>query len=582
MAESRDARPDRGRAGRRGRPRWRPSCASSCCASPTCRRELAPDGLSDADNPIVKGPVNLPDAYPSTSGCRTGRRRPRSASSTTSGPPRSAGRCSPCRAGSGRRCSRALCQLALDRNADAFEEIRPPTLVTTATLTATGQLPEVRRRRLRHRARRPVVHPDGRGAAHVARRRRDPRRGRPADADDGVHAVLPARGRLGRAGTRGACCARHEFDKVEILAYATPEQAPAMLDELVAPGRGDHRRARPAVPHHRDLHRRPRPEPPPQLRHRGLRAGRRRVARGRRRSAGSATTRPAGPTSATGPPGEKGTADRAHAQRLGARRAPGVGGDHRELPPARRQHRPARGAVAVPARAPAGPMPAADGSAWATDGPGRPAVATTTGAPSSGDDLDDDPIAQWWALVRRGGGRRARRAATPCPSPRSADDGGPDARLRAGPRRRRAGVRLLHQPTSRPRPGSWRRDPAAAAMFGWLELHRQVRVRGTVEPVAPAEADAYFASRPRASPHRRVGVAAVAGADRPGRARRRGRRGRGPLPGDDVPRPPHWGGLRVVPLGDRVLAGPPEPPARPLPLPARRPGDGWIIERLAP
>ena len=44
--------------------------------------------------------------------------------------------------GQGATLSRALCQLALDRNADAFEEIRPPTLVLTETLTATGQLPK--------------------------------------------------------------------------------------------------------------------------------------------------------------------------------------------------------------------------------------------------------------------------------------------------------------------------------------------------------------------------------------------------------------------------------------------------------
>src|SRR5204863_3465877 len=42
----------------------------------------------------------------------------------------------------GATLSRALCQLALDRNADGFEEIRPPSVVTTATLTATGQLPK--------------------------------------------------------------------------------------------------------------------------------------------------------------------------------------------------------------------------------------------------------------------------------------------------------------------------------------------------------------------------------------------------------------------------------------------------------
>jgi seryl-tRNA synthetase len=44
--------------------------------------------------------------------------------------------------GAGATLTRALCQLALDRNADAYEEIRPPTLVRTETLQATGQLPK--------------------------------------------------------------------------------------------------------------------------------------------------------------------------------------------------------------------------------------------------------------------------------------------------------------------------------------------------------------------------------------------------------------------------------------------------------
>ncbi len=62
--------------------------------------------------------------------------------------------------------------------------------------------------------------------------------------------------------------------------------------------------------------------------------------------------------------------------------------------------------------------------------------------------------------------------------------------------------------------------PAAAAAFGWLQLHRQVRVRGPVERVSDAEADAYFASRPRGSRDRRLGLAAEPGADRrPRRAR---------------------------------------------------------------
>src|SRR5438445_10161221 len=44
--------------------------------------------------------------------------------------------------GGGATLARALCQLALDRNADAYEEVRPPSLVRTATLEATGQLPK--------------------------------------------------------------------------------------------------------------------------------------------------------------------------------------------------------------------------------------------------------------------------------------------------------------------------------------------------------------------------------------------------------------------------------------------------------
>ena len=99
--------------------------------------------------------------------------------------------------------------------------------------------------------------------------------------------------------------------------------------------------------------------------------------------------------------------------------------------------------------------------------------------------------------------------------------------------------------------------PAAAATFAWLELHRQVRVRGRVEPVEADETDAYYASRPRASrigawasPQSRVLAdraeleALVAEVE----AR---------FPGDDVPRPPHWGGLRIVPSAIEFWQGRP-------------------------
>ena len=139
--------------------------------------------------------------------------------------------------GLGATLSRALCQLALDRNADAFEEIRPPTLVTTATLTATGQLPKfaddayaIERDDLWciPTAEVPLT---SIGAGEILDEAELPVRL--------MAATSCYRREAGSAGrdTRGMLRA-HEFDKVEILAYATPEQAPAMLDELLERAEG--------------------------------------------------------------------------------------------------------------------------------------------------------------------------------------------------------------------------------------------------------------------------------------------------------------------------------------------------------
>ena len=89
--------------------------------------------------------------------------------------------------------------------------------------------------------------------------------------------------------------------------------------------------------------------------------------------------------------------------------------------------------------------------------------------------------------------------------------------------------------------------PRAALLFHWKSLRRQVRVRGSVQPVTAAEADAYFASRARES---RIGAWA-SDQSRPldsraaleaAVARETAR-----FEGDDVPRPEHWTGWRVVP-----------------------------------
>jgi len=197
----------------------------------------APDGDSEADNPLVRqAPATLPDYADH-------QRTPHWEIGTALGildlerAVKISGSMFSMFRGPGATLARALCQLALDRNADAYEEIRPPSLVTSATLTATGQLPKFADDA--YHIERDDLWAVPTAEVPLTSLGRDEILDE-ADLPMRMMAYTPCyRREAGSAGrdTRGLLRV-HEFDKVEILAYATPEQAPAMLDEMVERAEG--------------------------------------------------------------------------------------------------------------------------------------------------------------------------------------------------------------------------------------------------------------------------------------------------------------------------------------------------------
>ena len=192
----------------------------------------APDGATDADNPIITGPVGLNDTFPDW------QRVPHWETAQALGildnerATKISGAMFTMQRGAGATMARALTQFGLDRNADVHEEVRPPSLVTTATLTATGQLPKFADDAY-------SIERDDLWCVPTAEASLTSLfSGEVLDDTDlpvRLMAFSPSfRREAGSAGrdTRGML-RTHEFDKVEMLAFATPEQAPALLVDMV-------------------------------------------------------------------------------------------------------------------------------------------------------------------------------------------------------------------------------------------------------------------------------------------------------------------------------------------------------------
>ena len=90
-------------------------------------------------------------------------------------------------------------------------------------------------------------------------------------------------------------------------------------------------------------------------------------------------------------------------------------------------------------------------------------------------------------------------------------------------------------------------NPHAALLFHWKSLRRQVRIEGTVKRVPDADADAYFATRGRDSQLGAWASDQSRPLDRRETFEERFEQVKRQFEGKDVPRPPRWGGYRVIP-----------------------------------
>ena len=124
-------------------------------------------------------------------------------------------------------------------------------------------------------------------------------------------------------------------------------------------------------------------------------------------------------------------------------------------------------------------------------------------------------------------------------------------------------------------------NPYASLLFYWIELERQVRVEGRIVKTSPEESDTYYASRPLGS---RIGAwASNQSQVIESRSQLETREREISLQyGDQPPRPPHWGGYRLVPEAIEFWQGRPSRLHDRLLFTRSSESSDWQISRLSP